>query len=125
MSGTSHDPDSTSVAEFSGHIKGRPVSWVVVVVVCGGFVAAGVGLVAALPWLFFVGLGVVVVGSILGWVPHAMADATARVETAARRRDAAESVGPRPTTANLTAAEPTAHPTAQPAAPRAEEPAAH
>jgi len=36
MSGTSHDPDSTSVAEFSGHIKGRPVSWVVVVVVYGG-----------------------------------------------------------------------------------------
>jgi hypothetical protein len=78
-------------------------------------------LVAALPWLFFVGLGVVVVGSILGWVPHAMADATARVETAARRRDAAGSLGQQPTAAELTSDDSTG----QSAAPRAEEPAAH
>ncbi len=89
---TSHDPDSTSVAEFTGHIKGRPVSWVVVVLVCGGFIAGGVGLVLSMPWLFFVGIGVVLLGGILGGVTHAMADVTARVETASRTRDAAEAL---------------------------------
>jgi hypothetical protein len=118
----SHDPDSTSVAEFTGHIKGRPVSWVVVVLVCGGFVAAGVGLIAALPWLFFVGVGVVVVAAILGWLTHAMADVTARVETAATKRDAAALVGSQPTAAETAAAEPAS---AEPAGQRAEEPAAH
>jgi hypothetical protein len=90
------DPDSTSIAEFNGHIKGRPISWVVVVLVCGGFIAAGVGLIAALPWLFFVGIGVVVVGWLLGWFTHAMADATARVETPARQRDAVEPAAKQP-----------------------------
>ena len=122
MSGMSHDPDSTSVAEFSGHIKGRPVSWVVVVLVCVGFIAAGVGLIAALPWLFFVGVGVVVVASILGWLTHAMADVTARVETAASKRDAAELAGSQPTAAEPEAVEPAS---AEPAGRRAEEPAAH
>jgi hypothetical protein len=122
---SSHDPDSTSVAEFTGHIKGRPVSWVVVILVCGGFIAAGAGLIGALPWLFFVGVGVVVVATILGWLTHAMADVTARVETAARERDAVESAAP-----DLPAAEATAHAEAgsavdNAAVDRAEEPAAH
>jgi hypothetical protein len=71
-----------------GHIPGRPISWVVVALVCGGFAAAGVGLIVATPWLFFVGCGVVAVGTILGWVTHAMADVTGREhETAARRHE--------------------------------------
>jgi hypothetical protein len=82
--------ENVSIAEHSGHIPARPVSWVVVVMVCAGFLAAGIGLVVDQPWLFFVGAGVVVVGSILGWVTHAMADVTARVETPARRANAAE-----------------------------------
>jgi hypothetical protein len=121
MSDKSRDADSTSVAEVGGHIKGRPVSWVVVVLVCGGFIAAGIGLIDALPWLFFVGIGVVVVGGILGGLTHAMADVTARVETAARKRDAAGSLGQQPTAAELTSDDSTG----QSAAPRAEEPAAH
>ena len=43
------------VNENFGHIQARPVSWVVVVLVCGGFAAAGIGLIVATPWLFFVG----------------------------------------------------------------------
>lgn len=73
-----------------GHIPGRPVSWAVVVLVCGGFIAGGIGLILALPWLFIAGMAVVFVGAIIGWATHAMADVTARVETRARRANAAE-----------------------------------
>jgi hypothetical protein len=59
-----------SVNENFGHIQARPVSWVVVVLVCGGFAAAGIGLIVATPWLFFVGFGVVAVGTILGGDPR-------------------------------------------------------
>ncbi len=107
----SHDAEATSVAEYTGHIKGRPVSWVVVVLVCGGFAAAGAGLVLARPWLFFVGAGVVALAAILGGLTHAMADVTARVETAVRTRDAAEPTAEQPTLGS--------------AARRTEEPAAH
>jgi len=79
-----------AVGERAGHIPGRPISWVVVVLVCAGFVVAGVGLITALPWLFYTGAGVVVAGTILGWATHAMADVTAKVETHARAADAAE-----------------------------------
>jgi len=117
MSRTSQDPDSTSVAAWHGHIKGRPVSWAVVVLVCAGFIAGGIGLVVSLPWLFFVGVGVAVLGGIVGWVTHAMADVTARVETPARMRSAAES----------SSAQPTIGAPAQrsDSAQRSEEPAAH
>jgi hypothetical protein len=73
-----------------GHIQARPVSWVVVVLVCGGFAAAGIGLIVATPWLFFVGCGVVAVGTILGGVTHAMADMTGRAERSAARKSAAD-----------------------------------
>ncbi|HET9187192.1 MAG TPA: HGxxPAAW family protein [Acidothermaceae bacterium] len=117
MSASSHDPDSTSVAEWNGHIKGRPISWVVVVLVCVGFVAAGVGLVASRPWLFYVGVGVVALGAILGAITHAMADVTARVETVARQRDAVEPPSEQPTLG--------APAQRSESAQRSEEPAAH
>ncbi|HEX7104900.1 MAG TPA: hypothetical protein VF218_02960 [Acidothermaceae bacterium] len=123
MSPTSHDPDSTSIAEWNGHIKGRPVSWVVVVLVCGGFLAGGIGLVAALPWLFFVGVGVAALGGILGWVTHAMADVTARVETPARKRAAAESPSEQPTLGAPAQRSDSAQ--LSDSAQRSEEPAAH
>jgi hypothetical protein len=78
------------VNENFGHIQARPVSWVVVVLVCGGFAAAGIGLVVATPWLFFVGFGVVAVGTILGGVTHAMADMHGRAERSAARKSGAD-----------------------------------
>ena len=115
---TRQDPESTAVAEWNGHIKGRPISWVVVALVCAGFLAAGIGLVASRPWLFFVGVGLVALGAILGGITHAMADVTARVETAARKqRDVVEPASQQPTLA--------ASAQRSDSAPRSEEPAAH
>lgn len=75
----SHVPnDDVEVSENFGHIAARPVSWVVVLLVCVGFLVAGIGLIAATPWVFWVGAGVVAAGTILGGVTHAMADMTAR-----------------------------------------------
>jgi hypothetical protein len=79
----SHVPsDDVEVSENFGHIAARPVSWVVVFLVCAGFLVAGIGLIAATPWAFWVGAGVVAAGTILGGVTHAMADMTARAERA-------------------------------------------
>jgi hypothetical protein len=79
--GPTHD---VSVAERPGHIAARPVSWLVVVLVCAGFLVAGIGLIAAQPWLFWLGVGVVAVGVVIGGATHAMADVTARVERKGR-----------------------------------------
>jgi len=72
--------DDLGVDEHFGHIKARPVSWVVVFLVCAGFLVAGIGLIAANPVVFWIGVGVVAAGTVLGGVTHAMADLTARVE---------------------------------------------
>jgi len=80
-----------SVAENFGHIASRPVSWVVVILVCAGFLVGGIGLIAATPWVFWLGSGVVAAGTILGWATHAMADVAARADRSARRSRAKES----------------------------------
>jgi hypothetical protein len=85
MSEPAHDADLSIAESHGGHIKGRPVSWTVVVMVSGGFLVAGIGLATATPWLFIAGLAVVLLGGILGWATHAMADVTARVERKAAR----------------------------------------
>ncbi len=72
--------DDLGIDEHFGHIQARPVSWVVVFLVCAGFLVAGIGLIAANPVVFWIGVGVVAVGTILGGATHAMADTTARVE---------------------------------------------
>jgi len=72
--------DDLGIDEHFGHIKARPVSWVVVFLVCAGFLVAGIGLIAANPVVFWIGVGVVAAGTILGGVTHAMADVPARVE---------------------------------------------
>ena len=86
--------DDTSIAEhgtaLGGHVKGKPIAWVAVALICGGFIAGGIGLIEAQPWLFFVGIAVVAVGAILSWATHAMSNVTARVETPARLVKAAE-----------------------------------
>jgi hypothetical protein len=73
--------DDLGVDEHFGHIKARPVSWVVVFLVCAGFLVAGIGLIAANPVVFWIGAGVVAAGTVLGGVTHAMADVTSRVDT--------------------------------------------
>ena len=72
--------DDLGIDEHFGHIRARPVSWVVVFLVCAGFLVAGIGLIAASPVVFWIGVGVVAAGTVLGGVTHAMADLTARVE---------------------------------------------
>jgi hypothetical protein len=48
------------------HFSGRRVSWVAVIIIIIGFLLGGVALVAGpVWWLFYTGLGVVVVGGIL------------------------------------------------------------
>jgi hypothetical protein len=76
--------EDVSVGERFGHIPARPVSWVVVFLVCAGFLVGGIGLIAATQWLFWLGVGVVAAGTILGWATHAMADLSARAERAAK-----------------------------------------
>jgi len=73
-------PNDVGIDEHFGHIVARPVSWVVVFLVCAGFLVGGIGLIAANPVVFWIGVGVVAVGTILGGITHAMADTTARVE---------------------------------------------
>jgi hypothetical protein len=85
MTEPAYDADLSNAEPRGGHIKGRPISWTVVVLVSGGFLVAGIGLTTATPWLFIVGLAVVVLGGILGWATHAMADSAARVERKAAR----------------------------------------
>lgn len=89
MSEPAYDADLSIAEARGGHIKGRPISWAVVILVSGGFLVAGVGMVVATPWLFIVGLAVVALAGIVGWATHAMADVTARVERKAVRARAA------------------------------------
>jgi hypothetical protein len=77
-----------SVGENFGHIPARPVSWVVVFLVCAGFLVAGIGLIVATPWVFWLGAGVVAAGTILGWATHAMADVAATAHRATRASQA-------------------------------------
>lgn len=72
--------EDLGIDEHFGHIPARPVSWVVVFLVCAGFLVAGIGLIAANPVVFWIGVGVVAAGTVLGGVTHAMSDLTARVE---------------------------------------------
>ena len=90
MSEPAYHADLSIAEPRGGHIKGRPISWVVVVLVSGGFVLAGIGLATATAWLFVAGLAVVVLGGIVGWFTHAMADSTARVERKSAKARVAE-----------------------------------
>jgi hypothetical protein len=77
--------EDLDLSENFGHIRARPVSWVVVFLVCAGFLVAGIGLIAATPWVFWVGAGVVAAGTILGGVTHAMADMSGRATRAEKK----------------------------------------
>jgi hypothetical protein len=62
--------------QHSTHDRGRPIAWVVVAVIVAGTCIGGASLIAAAPWLFWTGVGVVIVGVVLGRVTHAMRDQT-------------------------------------------------
>jgi len=72
--------DDVSVAERLEHVHGSPLAWGLVVFICGGFIVAGIGLTEATPWLFYLGIGVVVVAALVGWLTHAISKATTRVQ---------------------------------------------
>ncbi|MGH3504349.1 MAG: HGxxPAAW family protein, partial [Nocardioidaceae bacterium] len=57
-----------------GHTRGRPGSWVAVVVILVGFVLGGVGLIIGQWWMFWVAVGIVVVGGIFGLVADIFTD---------------------------------------------------
>jgi hypothetical protein len=54
---------------------GRPTSWVASCIIIVGFIVGGVGLVAGPAWwLFWTGVGIVVLGGIYGASMHMMDD---------------------------------------------------
>jgi hypothetical protein len=62
--------------QHSTHDRGRPIAWIVVAIIIAGTCIGGASLIAAAPWLFWTGVGVVFVGVVLGRVTHAMRDET-------------------------------------------------
>ncbi len=49
-----------------------PAAWTAVITMLIGFTVAGLAVVLAMPWLFFVGLGVVIAGAVAGKVMQMM-----------------------------------------------------
>jgi hypothetical protein len=74
----------------SGHVPSRPIAWVVVAIIVVGSIVGGAALVAALPWLFYVGAAIIVIGAIIGWATHAMVDTSARVVKSTQLAGASE-----------------------------------
>ncbi|MDQ1627594.1 MAG: hypothetical protein QOI54_1338 [Actinomycetota bacterium] len=57
---------------MSTHHGNTPAAWTAVTIMFLGFLISGVALPLALPWLFFVGLGIVVLGVVVGKVMQMM-----------------------------------------------------
>jgi hypothetical protein len=55
--------------ESHGH---TPAAWTLVIIVLFGSSVSGLAVIIAQPWLFFVGLGVIVIGCIVGKVMQMM-----------------------------------------------------
>ncbi len=49
-----------------------PAAWTAVTIMFVGFVVAGIALPVAQPWLFFVGIGLIVLGVVVGKVMQMM-----------------------------------------------------
>jgi uncharacterized membrane protein len=77
-----------------GHIRGNPIAWTAVALICGGFAVAGIALIEAMPWLFFIGAGVVAIGAVLSWLTHAMSNVRTRSESPVGFADAASAAEP-------------------------------
>jgi hypothetical protein len=54
------------------HHGNTPAAWTAVTIMFVGFLIAGLALPIGAPWLFFVGIGVVVVGAVTGKVMQMM-----------------------------------------------------
>lgn len=54
------------------HHGNTPAAWTAVTIMFLGFLIAGFALPLDVPWLFFVGIGVVVIGAIVGKVMQMM-----------------------------------------------------
>lgn len=54
----------------------RPVAWVVVAIIIAGFCVAGLALVLSAPWLFWTGIGLILLGTVLGRLTHAIRQQT-------------------------------------------------
>jgi hypothetical protein len=54
------------------HHGNTPAAWTAVTIMFVGFLISGLALPFELPWLFFVGIGVVVVGAVVGKVMQMM-----------------------------------------------------
>lgn len=70
-------PGPGASAQGSAHhtVHGRPVSWVSVGIIMAAFLAGGLALITGpLWWLFWVSLGAVVIGGLLGLATHIMDD---------------------------------------------------
>lgn len=67
------------------HARGRPIAWVVVAVIIAGTCVCGISLIVAAPWLFWAGVGIVVVGIVIGRVTHAMRDEMVPLPGASQR----------------------------------------
>ena len=49
-----------------------PAAWTAVTIIMIAFLVGGIGVVAALPWLFWVGIALIVVGIVVGKVMQMM-----------------------------------------------------
>lgn len=66
----------TAMTEGHG-ANGRPISWVAVLTICLGFTIGGLALcVGPTWWLFWVGVGITAVGTVLAGVVNIMNDYT-------------------------------------------------
>jgi hypothetical protein len=57
---------------MTAHHGNTPAAWTSVTIMFFGFLIAGLALPFDVPWLFFVGLGVVVIGAVTGKVMQMM-----------------------------------------------------
>jgi hypothetical protein len=57
---------------MTAHHGNTPAAWTAVTIMFVGFLIAGLALPFELPWLFFVGIGVVVIGAVTGKVMQMM-----------------------------------------------------
>jgi hypothetical protein len=70
--GTVEGPGGTAAQPVAGaahdgeHFSGRRISWIGTVIVCAGFIAGGVAFIPHPTWwLFWLGVGIVIVGSLI------------------------------------------------------------
>jgi len=73
-------------ASYDDH-GSTPAAWTAVTIIMIAFLVGGIGVVAALPWLFWAGVALVVVGLIVGKVMQMMglgSESAAHVDAADR-----------------------------------------